>query len=645
MLQFFRNFFSSKVGLGVTLAFVGLIALSFAGGDISGSGGFGAFSSGNKVATVGSTAITAPQLDSEVRRYLVQQRQQNPQLTIKDLLAQDGLNKVLAFMINSAATVLWGQDHGITISDRLIDHETAKDSRVQGPDGKVDPDLYKQALAQQGLTDSEYRAEQVQRLMARQLLGSTTIGLKVPDKMTRRYVGVVTEHRMGFIITLPPAAFAPASAPSEAEISAWYSGHKAQYMLPERRTIRYATYTDAAVKDFAAPSDAEVAARYTANKAKYAPTDKRKLSQMVLPTEAAAKQVLADTAGGKSLETSAKAKGLAVAPLGSLTKDTYGLQAGRDAATAVFAAPNGKIVGPFKAPLGWVIVRVDGREATAGKTVEQARPELVKELTEEKRRSAITDFSARIEDELGNGASLTDVAKELGLEVVETPALTADGSVFGDSALKVAPLLTRVVTSVFQMDGAGSPQLAEVEPGKVFVIFDVGKLAVAAPPPLASIRAQVSEDARIAKGEAAAKAGADKVKAQIERGVPPEVALASLGVSLPPVDRVDMDRQKVRSMGQAATRPLLLVFSMAKGKVRLMQGPRNRGWYVVGVTAVTPGPVPDQGEAIEGVGKSLVDAQKEEYGEQLGNAFRNEVGSTRNDGNVRKLQGQLSGSN
>ena len=53
MLQFFRSFFSSKVGVAVTLAFVALIALSFAGSDISGGGGFGAFSSGNKVATVG----------------------------------------------------------------------------------------------------------------------------------------------------------------------------------------------------------------------------------------------------------------------------------------------------------------------------------------------------------------------------------------------------------------------------------------------------------------------------------------------------------------------------------------------------------------------------------------------------------------
>ena len=645
MLHFFRSFFSSKVGIAVTLAFVALIALSFAGSGISGGGGFGAFSSGNKVATVGSEGITAPELDSEVRRYLEQQRQQNPQLTIKDLLAEDGLNRVLSFLINSKATVLWGQDHGLYIGDRLIDHETAKDSRMQGPDGKVDPDLYKQALAQQGLTDAQYRAEQVQRLMARQLLGSTTIGLKVPVKMTRRYVGVVAEHRKGYIITLPPAAFAPTAAPSDAEITAWYNGHKGQYILPERRTVRYAAYTDAAVKDVAAPTDAEVAARYIANKAKYAPTDKRKLSQMVLPTQAAAAQVLAATSGGATLEAAAKAKGLAVAPLGSLTKDAYALQGGAEAAAAVFAAPNGKIVGPFKSPLGWVVVRVDARETTAGKSAEQARPELVKELTEEKRRTAITEFSARIEDELGNGASLTDVAKELGLEVLETPALTGNGAVYGAAGQTAPPLLARVVPSVFQMDGPGSPQLAEVDPGKSFVIFDIGKLTPAAPPPLAEIRAQVSEDARIDKGEKAAKAAAEKVKADIERGVPAEVAVASLGVALPPLDRVDMDRQQVRAKGQAATRPLLLLFSMAKGKVILMQGPRNHGWYVVTVTEVTPGKVSDQGEAIDGVGKSLVDAQREEYGEQLSNAFRSEVGSTRNDGNVSKLQGQLSGKN
>jgi len=645
MIQIFRNFFNSKLGVGLTLAFLALIALAFAGGDIAGTGGFGAFSSGSKIATVGSEKITATEMDGQVRRLLERLQRDNQRLTIKEFLARDGLDEVLSFVIDNKAALQWGEKYGINIGKRLIDSEVAKDPQVQGPDGKYDKLLYQQMLRQRGISDSEYRDELAQQLMARQLLGSTTIGLKVPQKFTRRYAAIITERRKGAIVLLPPAAFAPAAMPNEAEIQAWYASHKTDYQLPERRTIRYATYTDAVIKNVPAPTDAEVAARYNADKAKYAPTDKRKLSQVILPTEAAAKQVLADLAAGKTLEASARAKGLAVATLGSLTKDAYAVQSSTDTANAVFTAANGKVVGPFKAPLGWIVVRVDGREATPGKSLDQAKPELLKELGETKRRNAIIEFSSRIEDEMSSGASLADVAKELGLEVVETAPLTVDGAVYGQPGATAPVLLTRVVPTAFQLDGPGSPQLAEVEPGKTFVIFDVGKLTAAAPPPLAEIRARVADEARIAKGEKAAEAAARKLKTQIEKGVPIPVAMASIGVALPPVDNVDMDRQKLQQMGQNVPRPLLALFSTARGKVTLMQGPRQRGWYVVTVSEVIPGQVPENDERLKGLNADLEQAQSGEYGEQMRSAFRGEVGSTRNPENVKKLQSQLSGGN
>lgn len=645
MIQTFRSFFDSKFGVGLTLAFLALIALAFAGGDIAGTGGLGAFSSGSKIASVGDDNITATEMDGHVRRILDRLQRDNQRLTIKEFLANDGLEEVLSFVINNKAGLQWGEKYGIHIGDRLIDSEVAKDPRVQGPDGKFDKLLYQQILSQRQMTDEEFREELAEQLVARQLLGSTAIGLKVPQKIVRRYAAVVTERRKGAIVLLPPAAFAPAAMPNDAEIQAWYASHKADYQLPERRTIRYATYTDAVIKDVPAPNDAEVAARYNAGKAKYAATDKRKLSQVILPTEAAAKQVLADLAGGKTLEVSARSKGLAVAALGSVTKEAYALQSSADAASAVFAAANGKVAGPFKAPLGWIVVRVDGREATPGKSLDQVRPELFKELSELKRRNAIIEFSSRIEDEMSGGASLTDVAKELGLEVLETAPLTPDGSVFGQQGAAAPALLAPVLPTAFQLDGPGSPQLAEVEPGKTFVLFDVGKLTAAAPAPLTEIRARVAEDARIAKGEKAAEAAARKLKAQIEKGVPIGVAVASIGVSLPPVDNVDMDRQKLQQMGQNVPRPLLVLFSTARGKVTLMQGPRQRGWYVVTVTEVIPGQIPENDERLKGLSADLEEAQSGEYGDQMRSAFRGEVGSTRNPENVKKLQSQLLGGN
>ena len=452
---------------------------------------------------------------------------------------------------------------------------------------------------------------------------------------------MVLERRKGAIITLPAAAFAPATPPSDAEITAWYNGRKADYALPERRTIRYVTFGDSVLKTVPAPSDAEIAARYNASKAKYAPSDKRKLSQLVLPTEAAAKALVAEVSGGKSLEAAAQSKGLAVASLGSLDKAAFALQSSSAAANAAFSASTGKVAGPFKSPLGWLVVRVDGLDGNPGKTLEQARPELVKELAEEKRRAAIAEFSAKIEDDLVNGATLPDLAKELGLQVQETAPLTADGNVFGKPGTAAPKELAPVIKAAFTMEGERQPQLTETDPGKTFMIFDAGSITPAAPPPLAASREQVITDIQLSKGAKAAKAAAEKIQAQMEKGVSPQAALASLDVALPPVDMVDKARMEVQAQGPNAPKPEVLLFAMAKGKVRLLAAPRNRGWYVVTVNEVIPGQVSPTDPRLAGLQQSLQAGFGGEYTDQLSAAMRNEIGTTRNEEHIVALKKRL----
>ena len=643
MLQTFRSFFQSKLGIGVTLGFIGLIALAFASGDVASNGGLGSFGGKNAIATVGGERITSEQVERQVTNFMTRMRQSDPTATVASFLEGGRLNDLISFLVDRKAAYKFGSRHGMFISDRLIDSEIAKIPRIQGPDGKVDPALYRQFLAERGMSDAEFRVELGEELMARQLTSSTRSGVAVPQKVTMRYAAMVTERRKGFIVTIPAAAFAPKTPPSEGEVTAWYNDHKAQYALPERRTIRFVTVGADALKNVPVPTEAEIAARYNANKDKYAATDKRKLSQMVLPTEAAAKQVMAELGAGKTLEASAGAKGLGVAALGSLTKDEYALQSSAATADAVFAAPKGKVAGPLKAPIGWLIVRVDGNDGAAGKTQDQARPELVKELSEEKRREAIAEFIARIEEELDNGATLADVAKELGLNVTETAPLTADGSVYGKPGVIGPKELTPIFQAAYTMETEKKAQVVEVDPGKTFMIFDVSKIDPAAPPPLAAIHDQVVSDVQLAKGAKAAKAAAENVQKQVEKGVPVEVAVASLGVSLPPVDRVDKDRMSLQAQGQNASKPELLLFAMAKGKVRLLAAPRSRGWYVVSPTEVTPGTVTPNDARLPGLNQSLQSNFGGEYGEQLGTAMRNDVGATRNEGSVKELETRLRG--
>lgn len=645
MLQFLRNFFSSKLGVVVTLAFLGLISLAFLGGDVASGIGFGKGSSSGKLVTVGKSSIDAGDLETAAKRQVERLREQYPTLDMRTFIAEGGLDELLNSLVDLQAIREFGRIHGIVIGDRLIDSEIAKIPRVQGPDGKFSDIAYQAFLRQEGLTDKQLRERIAGMLMERELLSATQFGIAIPKGVIDQYAGVVTERRTGTIILLPSAAFAPANPPSDAEIQAWYGSHKSDYTRPERRVIRYATFDGNVVKSVAPPTDAEIAARYNANKAEYAASETRKVTQLVLASEADAKALVAEVNGGKSLEAAATAKGLTSASLGALSKDALSAQTSSAAAEAAFSASKGKVVGPVKAPLGWLVLRVDSIDIKPGKTLDQARPELASAITQEKQRAAVIDFSARIEEEFSNGATLTDVAKELNLTIVTTEALTNDGAVYGKPDAKAPAELEKVVPTAFLMENEGQPQLAEIDPGKKFVVFDVSSITASAPAPLAEIREQVVSDVQLSKGEVGAHAAAKKLEGLIAKGMDPGLAMQQLGVSLPPVDRVDMSRQQVQAMGQQVPPPLLLLFSVAKGKTKLMAAPRNRGWYVVTVSNVVPGKVDPKDPRLDQFAGTLKQAFVIEYGDQMRGAMAGEIGVKRNETAIKAVNTRLGGGN
>lgn len=644
MLQMFRKSFGSKLGVGLAMGFLLLLGLAFAAGDIAGNQTFSGANGGDRAATVGKDRVNTVDVERAVSRTVENLRRDQPTATLKDFIAQGGFEQVLRNVIDLSALMEFGKKHGMQVGDRLIDSEIAKLPDVQGPDGKVSDDLYKAFLRQRGLTDAQLRRELGTSLMARQLLTNADIGVNVPATLVQRYAAVVTERRTGQIGLLPSAAYAPKTAPSESELGSWYAANQKDFVRPERRVIRYAVFTDAVLKTVPAPTDAEVAAAYNANKARFEASESRKVSQLILPTEAAAKAALAETAG-KSLEAVASAKGLSVAALAPLTKSALAVQSSQAAANAAFGAAKGKVIGPIKAPLGWVLLRVDAIDSKAGKTLDQARAELLPELVAQKRRAALTDFSARIEEEFDNGANLTDVAKELGLTLAETAPLLSDGQVFGQAGKTAPAELARVLQTAFAMESEGQPQLAEVEPGKQFLVFDVAQIQPSAAPPLAEVKQQVVAEFQLAKGAAAARAAALKVEALVKKGSDLGSALASLGLPLPPVDQVNLPREQVQQMGQQTPPPLAMLFALAKGQVKLMGAPRNRGWYVVRVTDVIPGKVEANDPRLPQFEQTMARVASQEYSQQLRAAMRGEVGVKRNDAAINALKTRLSGGN
>lgn len=643
MLQFFRNFFNSRLGVAITLAIVGVIGLAFALADVSGSRSFGGVSGGDRVAMVGKARISTSELAQAAKSAFDNAREKNPQLTMKLFVAEGGLSQTLDQLIDRTAIAEYGRIHGIVAGDRLIDSEIAKIDGFRGTDGKFSETVYRQVLQQRGLSEAAVRGDISAGLIARQVLVPTAFGAVMPTELALRYAALLKERRSGAVALLPSAAFAPAAAPGDGEIAAYYAQHRIEYTRPERRVIRYAVFDGTALKAVAAPTEAEIAARYAANKANYTALEKRKLTQLILPTEAAARAVLAEIAGGKSIEAAAATKGLAAAPIGPLSRDELAAQSSSTVADAVFTAARGRVSGPAKGPLGWHVFRVDSVDQRAARTLDQARGEIVAALSAEKRRAALTDYLAGIEDKFDQGGNMTDAAKDLGVTPLLTDPLTADGKVYG-APTKPAPAdLARVVSAAFAMERTNHPQLAEIEPGKKFVIFDVTDITPSAPAPLAEIKTDVTTDIQLQKGAALSRAAADKAVAAVRKGTDLGAAIAALGRPLPQVDRVDMGREQLTAMRQQVPPPIALLFSMAQGTVKLLPAPNNRGWYVVALKAIVPGTVSPADPLIGQAAKELGQITGREYAEAFRRAIRAEVGVTRNEAAIRAVGTQLTG--
>lgn len=644
MLELFRSFMKSRVGTFVALAFLGLIALAFIAGDVSGSRMFGGVAGGDRVATVGSRKINTSDLEQAATNAVDQLKQENPRLTLKEFIAAGGLTRAVDQLIDRAAMTVFGARHGITVSDRLVDSEIAKIGAFKGPDGNFSEAAYKALLKERGISEAALRQDMADGLVARQVLVPASFGAKMPQDLVTRYAALLTEQRAGAIAFLPAAAFAPKGEPGAADLTAYYSAHRAEYTRPERRVIRYATFDGSAIKAVPAPTEAEIAAAYTAGKARFAPTETRRLTQLVLPTEAAAKAVIAELAAGKPMELAAATKGLATAALPALTRAALLAQSNEAVAAAAFAAPKGKVAGPVRGPLGWTLLRIDAAETTSGKTLDQAKPEIAASLLEARRRAALSDFAARVEEGFDKGGSLGDVVKELSLEVKTTPPLVADGKVYMDPAKSAPPELARVIQTAFAMEREGQPQLAEVVAGKQFVVFDVSQITPSAAAPIAEIRPQVMADLLLQKGAAAARAGAEKVRAATAKGTDIGAAVAALGVPAPPVQRIAMSREQIAQQGQVPP-PLGLMFAMAQGTAKVLAAPRNGGWYIVSLAKITPGTFKPNDPLITQATSELSSVAAREYADQLRAAIRAEVNVKQNPAGIAAVTRKLSGTN
>lgn len=641
MLAFFRSAVSSIWGKAI----FGLILIAFVVTLYEGRSPLGGINilGGSSLAQVGSVSIGESDVRRRANNQLEAARQQNPGLDIAQFVAAGGVDSTLRQMIDARVLTEFGRQNGLVASDRLVGSLLNRIPAFKGPTGNFDQKAYEGILARLKVSDADFRKEFQAEAVINMLQIPVRGGVRLPQGVAEPYAALLLEGRKGLIATIPSDRFTSLPAPTDAELSTFYSRNVARYTLPERRVVRYALFTRDRFKGKVAPTDEEVARFYKVNAAAFAAKDSRGFTQLIVQQQADAEKALAAVKAGKSITEVGKSLGLAPLVVAPLERPAFEKQTSPAVAAAAFAAPLKGLATLAKSAFGWHVIRVDSIDAKAAQSLEQARSVIVTQLTEQKIDEAAAAFVAQLDDEAADGATFDDLVKKYDLTATVTPAVTQSGADPDQPSYKPAPEMGVILRDAYRAEPDDDPVAVQLGNGREFALWKLDRVVASAPRPLAQIRAQVEGDAR---AEAAAKAAgvvANAIVAKVRRGVPLAQALADAGVKLPPPSPAAARRIDIIQARGPVPPPLALMFSIGVRQARALAMPDNQGYFVVYLNEIEGGNPASVPGLLDNSRTELSKLAGDEYLQQFVAAARAQVGVKRNDAALATLKKALSG--
>lgn len=641
MLNSFRRFTKSRFGLIAVFLFLGVIALAFVVGDLTGVGSVGGNNSGTVVAKVGDRKITDREVRERIDVFLRNLQRNGQNVTMEQFLAQGGYELALNEMIESAAMVQFAQDTGMQVSKKLIDGEIASNPAFFGVDGKFSQKQYQDLLAQNRISPIAFRDDLVNTRYGNWMVNRSTLGNQIPDGVVLPYASLLLERRRGTVGLVSTIAMDPGADPDEKTLATWYNSKRARYMVPERRIVRFAAVKPDTLKAQTAATDAEIADAYKKAGNRFAATEKRSVRQLVVLDQATANRVAAEVKGGKTLAAAAAAAGLEPTNFEGVEKPALAGQTAPAVADAAFAAAQGGVVGPVRSPLGWHVLQVEKIEKVAAKTLDQARPELATEIGAGKLAKALGDLRQALDDGIGDGKNFAEAVADAKLAPQQTPALTAAGTDPNDPAYKPDPTLAPIMRAGFTIEQVGDePQLVPLGADGSFAVIGLDRIVAAAPRPLAEIRERVVKDYLVEQALQKARTVATAVVAKLEKGVPMQQALAEAGVTKGPPPK-DFDLKRSEILGRQIAPYMQMAFSMAPKRAKLVEGPNREGYYVVFLNDVEQHSAAGDQAAMARVRGDIAPQIGSEFARQFIASVRNHVKVTRNEKAIQALRAEL----
>lgn len=578
---------------------------------------------------VGEVEIPPQTIRDDYQRELRRLRQAVGEGITDETARAFGLpNQVISGIVARTLLDLESDRLGLIVSDEDVRTAIQADPTFRGPNGSFDPNVLRQVLQLNGLSEDGFVRLVRGDLVRRMLIGGAMAGANVPEPIVDALYRHREQRRTAEYVLVPISAAGDVADPDEAQVKAYYETHPERFSAPEYRAATAVVLSAPSVAKGLSVADAEIEEAYAARKSEFTEPERRSFEQVLVQDEAAAK------AAGERLrqgaEGSAVASDLGQNASGGRLEKVSEAQLPRELAAVAFSLGEGEVGDPVKSALGWHVLKVVGIEPGREKSLAEVRDQLRREIAEARAVDEIYALSTRLEDALGGGASLEEAAKTLGLDVRRVEAIDAGGR--DRSGAEVADLPEGFPQTVFAT--AEKSESVLTESGRdTFYVVRVDAVTPAGLKPLPAVRNDV-----VAAWKAEQRAERAKAKATA-------IADAAKGTgSLAPVAQAQgLSARTTPAFSRAARQPVEgvpaaiidEVFAARQGEVALV--PADDGTYVARVASIIEADPKASPEAVADLRDNLEGQAQEDALAQLSSGIRREFPVTMNQGVIEQM--------
>jgi peptidyl-prolyl cis-trans isomerase D len=469
MLRGLRKASSNWLGKVVMAAVVGFLIISF---GIWGIGdifrGFGV----STVAKVGRTEISMEQFRVRYNEQLQQLGRQLGRPITPDQAQAFGLEqRTLGQMIASAALDERARQFRLGISDAEVVKQITSDPAFRGFNGEFDHSTFLQRIRDIGYTEQRFVFEQRQTTLRRQIAEAVASGVTPPKAAAAAIDHYRDEERSIEYVTLDGSKAGDVPAPTPEQLAAYFEERKVAFRAPEYRKIQLITASQQEIAGTIEISDEEAKRVYQDRLKFYETPERRHIVQISFANAEDARRASERVTAGLPFDDLAKEPEIAdrLVDLGTVTKADV---IDPTVASAAFDLAEGAVGGPVSGRFGTVMLRVLKIEPASTKSFAEVESDLKRDIANDRAKAEANKIRDKIDEELGGGAQLEEIAKKLNLKLRTVEAVDRSGRTPEGGPVADLPAGVDVINSAFNTE-IGNENEALALAGGGFIWYDV----------------------------------------------------------------------------------------------------------------------------------------------------------------------------